>query len=70
MYYCLRCLFVITIGECDGVFICDDGKCLPGDMVCDGSPDCMGLEDELDCRKQYIYIIYIYIYISCELLKT
>lgn len=37
--------------QCVGVFKCPRSYCLPLHKVCDGQPDCLGGQDELDCEK-------------------
>ena len=47
----LRTLHLHLDVEMPGHFCCEDGTCLGSDLVCDGSPDCRGEEDEADCRQ-------------------
>ncbi|XP_056011718.1 low-density lipoprotein receptor-related protein 2-like isoform X2 [Ostrea edulis] len=35
--------------ECDG-FVCDEGHCLPADVICDGATDCEDMSDEEESR--------------------
>ncbi|XP_028305866.1 low-density lipoprotein receptor class A domain-containing protein 3 isoform X2 [Gouania willdenowi] len=39
--------------ECNnpGNFMCGDGRCVPGGLQCDGSPDCFDNSDEKGCPK-------------------
>ncbi|KAJ4938632.1 hypothetical protein JOQ06_003242, partial [Pogonophryne albipinna] len=39
--------------ECNipGIFMCRDGKCVPGGWQCDGLPDCFDKSDEKGCPK-------------------
>ena len=44
-----KTLFLHLVVDQPGYFCCHNGLCFESDLVCDGSPDCEGEDDEQDC---------------------
>nr|XP_040575936.1 uncharacterized protein LOC121124803 [Lepeophtheirus salmonis] len=41
---------LLSFSWCDGKkFVCDNGRCISFDKICDGNPDCLNYEDEKNC---------------------
>jgi len=50
MSFAFHCNVLFVAPSCrSGEFRCQDGRCIPEDLKCDGRQDCRGGEDEQNC---------------------
>lgn len=40
----------LQTGSCDGMFTCNNGRCIDKSLLCNNNDDCRDMSDELDCE--------------------